>query len=99
MLRQLRSFAANFALFCFSCLLMVGFAEFAVRTWAPRETSVPWQDDMNGVICMRPNVHGLYRIPKTFDVRMNTLLLRRRFSVDAGALAALNARQIKATWL
>jgi lysophospholipase L1-like esterase len=66
----LRALLINIGLLSFSLLSVTALAELSVRRWFPQETTVPWLDDIDGVVCPRPNVHGRSAIPDVFDVRL-----------------------------
>ena len=50
--------------------LLVG--EGAVRLFAPRALLVPFQDELDGIIALRPNVRGRNAVPGVFDVTIST---------------------------
>jgi lysophospholipase L1-like esterase len=80
MSKKLHHWTVNLGLFGASCFLAVMGAELMVRKVSPHETSVPWEDNLNGVICPRPNAHGRYAIPNAFDVRL--AINSQRFRAD-----------------
>ncbi len=62
--------AKRFALLLGGTVLAALAGEVAVRLLAPQATAVPWQDEMDGVTCPRPNVRGTHSIPGCFDVEV-----------------------------
>ena len=53
---------------CFFSLLI---AEGIIRLVRPQGVSVPWQDEVNGIVAPRPGVRGRHAVPNTFDVTVS----------------------------
>ena len=54
-----------------SVLVALMMAEGIVRIFLPQTVSVPWWDEMDGVMAPRPNLRGRIAVPGTFDTTMS----------------------------
>jgi len=61
----------RFVLVLISTLFSLSLAEGVVRVLAPQPLTVPWADEVNGVLAPRPNVRGREYVPHTYDVTIS----------------------------
>ncbi|PYV38393.1 MAG: hypothetical protein DMG06_25770 [Acidobacteria bacterium] len=65
------TFLPRFVLVLISTLLGLLLAEGVVRLLAPQPLTIPWADEVSGVLAPRANVRGREYVPHTYDVTVS----------------------------
>lgn len=89
-----RAVFSRFLLVLGSILVSLLLAEGAVRLLAPQSVQVPFQDTINGITTLQPNVRGRHAVPGTFDVTLTINSQRFRARKDYTTQPAPNVLRI-----